>query len=545
MKQYHLVTNSVAPSQVRETEDAYIIENVPFVKPMELSGGYVPKESIEETAPLWDGAPATLQHARDSSGQPIAANRKPEIHLGIAEDPSFDGEFVRANIRITKDRLEAVDGAEAVREALENEEPIDVSSQYAARDLPAGEYDGAMHENVEEITRPDSIAILPNQRGQCSIEDGCGIDPQLVANAEVHVPMTQANGTHDGEDMDAAAASGWDATPVSPDDVDEWTDEEWDGADAVAAMPNPSEDDDAPAVLDQTHAAVPAADDDRDAKGNWKLPFRAGPDAPVNTRALVAIDAALSGARGGVEGLSDETREAISGWVTAMLQAAPEDRFGAMDEQTDNVLAAIGRRVTDALGLTAASSTDSAETMGAESPVDSANADSQSDADPADEPGGTMENRDELIDEITSNSAITAETLEDACDERVQKVHDDVVSNDSSTDNGDDAVEQIANRLDQIEDQMVTEDDLDDVVANKQTEQKEDELAREIVANSAEYDEVGDVREDYPTVAALETKRDQVTDSPGIPTAGGNFEANVGEDEPEFEVTSGRLGGDD
>jgi len=541
---YHLVTNSVAPSQVRETDDAYIIEDVPFVKPMQLSGGYVPEASIASTVEQWDGVPVTLQHPRNARGEPIAANRKPETHLGIVEEPYYDGEVARAGrVVLRKGRLEAVEGAEDVRDKLEANEAIDVSSQYAARDLPTGEYDGAMRENVEEITRPDSLAILPNQRGRCSIDDGCGIDPQLVANAEVSMPMTH-NATHDGEDMDAAAAGAWDLTPISPDDVDEWTDSEWDGADAVAAMPNPSEEESAAEVLDQTHAAVPTDEDDRDAKGAWKLPFRTGADAPVNTRALVAIDAALSGARGGVDDLSGETQAAIGEWVESMLAAAPEDRFGSMaEDQTGNVLASIGRQVTEALGLTAASS-ESAETTPAESGVGAdADEDPRGSSDPADEPGDTMENREKLIDEITSNSAITAESLDDACDDRVQKLHDDVVANDDGSTDNDDAVEQIANRLDSIEDQMVTQGELDDVVANTQTEQKEAELAREIVANSADYDEPESVREDYPTKAALETKREQVVGAGGMPAAGDGIAANLGE-EPEFDVSPGTLGGE-
>jgi transcriptional regulator with XRE-family HTH domain len=713
MTVYHLVTNSVQPQQVRETDGAFVIEDVPFVKPMHLSGGYVPERSIEETAPLWDGAPATLRHARDASGRPIAANRKPEIHLGVAEDPTFDGEFVRANIRIQKDRLDAVDGGDAVRDKLESGEQIDVSSQYAARDLPPGEYDGAMRENVEKITRPDSIAILPDQRGKCSIEQGCGIDPQLVANAEVSVPMTRANATHDGEDMDAAAdaefevgdlvrwrtqaspgtgrvarvvtesgeaveseadvenpptrvasedepayklddwigeefaqgqvvksgseilgrwedapeaamqanATSFRLTEVSPEAVADgpgFTDEPWDGDVVVADLPNPSEDDDAADVLDQTMAAVPADQDAREAKANWKLPFRAGTDAPVNTRALVAIDGALSGARNGVEDLSQETRAAIDEWVNAMLVAAPGGRFGSLDEQSANVFARIGRQVTEALGLSAAES-DSQQTMPAEpgadpvtvignaetadsslvttlmSAIDDATGEDTDQADVVDEIAdaagiedgtvnsilrgdiecpppdrlagfaealgvseselmdaantdgcelssnaqGSMKDRATKIDEITSNSAITAESLKDACDERVEKLHEDVVANGTADDGGED----LADRLDSIEEQMVTEDDLEDVVANTQDKQKESELAEEIVANSAEYDDTEEVREDYPTVAALEAKHDQLTQPSGAPPAGG-LEANLGGDDDvtdEYDVGTGVL----
>lgn len=521
MTQYHLVTNSVQPQQVRKTADAYIIEDVPFIKPMELSGGYVPRANIEAKTPLWDGVSSTLRHARNAQGKPIPASRRPDLQLGSVEEPYFDGEYTRANIRVEKDRLDAVDGADTLRTKLENGEPINVSSQYAPAPLEPGEYDGAYRSNVERIVRPDSVALLPEKRGRCSIEDGCGINPQLVANAEVHVPMTR-NAAH-GEDMDATAV-GYELTAVAPDDVEQWTDDEWDGDAAVAAMPNPSEDDDAPAVLDQTHAVVPTDDDTRDSKANWKLPIRESPDAPVNTRALVAIDARL----GQTEGFGDPLRERVSEWASAMLAAAPDDLFGAAGDgdQSANVLERLGRQVLDGLGLT---DQDSHETVPAESGAD---------------PSPSMD-RDTLIDEITANSALTEAALEERCDDGLEAIHNDIMTDNNG--GGDDPADDdyvTQDELDALREEIPTADEIAEQVTANRDETKKDELATEIVANSAEYDDADTVREDYPTEAALETKRDQVTAGGGVPTAGG-IEANLGDDGPDIDVSSGLLGVDE
>lgn len=141
------------------------------------------------------------------------------------------------------------------------------------------------------------------------------------------------------EQQAAAAAIPYEPTNVSVEDVTAddgpgFTDDEWDGDDVIASLPNPSDSEDAVDVLDQTMAVVPADDDARDAKSNWKAPFRAGVDAPVNTRALVAIDSALSGARGGFDGLSEETESELSEWTQSMLAAAPDDLFGADDDES-------------------------------------------------------------------------------------------------------------------------------------------------------------------------------------------------------------------
>ncbi|OYR66234.1 hypothetical protein DJ71_22095 [Halorubrum sp. E3] len=146
------------------------------------------------------------------------------------------------------------------------------------------------------------------------------------------------------EQQAAAAAIPYEPTNVSveevtADDGPGFTDDEWDGDDVIASLPNPSDSEsdseEATDVLDRTMAVVPADDDARDAKSNWKAPFRDGVDAPVNTRALVAIDGALSGARGGFDGLSEETESTLSEWTESMLEAAPDDLYGANDAETE------------------------------------------------------------------------------------------------------------------------------------------------------------------------------------------------------------------
>jgi len=167
---YYPVANSVGPQQVRETDSAYIIEDVPIVRPMELAGGYVPEQSVRDTAGAWDGTPATLNHPRNERGEPVAANRQPETHLGDAEETYYDGTHVRGNIRVEKGRLNSVGGeATDIRRALENGEPIDVSSQYAAEPLPPGQYDGEHRSNVERITRPDSVANRACARSRTAV----------------------------------------------------------------------------------------------------------------------------------------------------------------------------------------------------------------------------------------------------------------------------------------------------------------------------------------------------------------------------------------
>jgi len=662
-----LVTNSVSPTQVRETDSAYIIRDVPIVKSMNLSGGYVPEWSIQETANDWDQTVPTLNHPRNSNGEPIAANRKPELHLGDVQGSYFDGEFVRANLRVEKSDLDELGGeAEDIKEALENGEKLSISSQYRSQNLPPGEYDGEYRKNVERIVEPDSVAILPNQRGKCSVADGCGINPQMVANAEVSLTV-QANadisqgdvvewqssggdatgvvedtisegelsdridgdvtisapaalievleetddglvrtGTmvghktdtetlsvvdnppeimqanmdvpdefvfdNPGEAMNKAEEMGFEeihprgegedtvfmpgeshqdlldkleemgeiesnqsdleVTSVSPEDISNFTDREWDGSEVTAAMPNPSESEDAADILDEAHVFHPTSEDARDEKANWLFPFRAGPDEPVNTRALVAI----KGSRGveGTDRITDKQKQAAEEWVNDLLQKAPDDLFGSMDTEgsakhmEENTLKEIGRRVLDSLGVRTETpdrdTANSTETTGAESPVDATESAGDS---------GKDVNREELKAEIVENSALTEESLAERCNDGLKAIHSDVMANADNTtmEENDDAIV--------FESREDFENTVEEIVANRLENSEKEELASDIVSNSAEYEDTESVLDDYPTTAALEDKKELVTDSTS-PLPGTGMTPNAGSDNtdefPDMEI---------
>jgi hypothetical protein len=102
-------------------------------------------------------------------------------------------------------------------------------------------------------------------------------------------------------------------------DVDglEYAGDEWDGSEAVASYPSAED-----ADLSPNFALVPRGDENRDAKSNYKLPFRNSHNGRANENAIVAAIAAINGARGGVEDVSDETlRDAYNFLVEMAVDA--------------------------------------------------------------------------------------------------------------------------------------------------------------------------------------------------------------------------------
>jgi len=429
MTTIRLVTNSIEPNKVVATDEYFLIEDVPFLKPLEsLDGGYVPRDNIEQTANGWHGVPATLYHARNSDGKPIPAHNRPEQHIGEVRQPTFDGEHVRAGeLRIGHDDLDRLgEQADELRAALENGDPIEVSSQYASTDLPPGEYDGAFRSNAAAITRPDSVAILPDGAGRCSIEDGCGINPQLAANSQLTVPMTDDPAS--GEGMDPAAAQA---------DAVDLTDPDAETKRTVGGR-----------VLN----ALPWRDGERSGTDTSDEPAESGMDDADDTNHTMDDSSKIDF----IVANSDFDRENVSQWEG-------EQCLGRLFEQVK----------ANAAGDDAGDDSDDNST------------------DDAADDGGDATDTQTLAD-------MTVDELADGLQERG----------------------------------FVTADQAAELAANADAERERQELATIVVANSADYDDPDAVLEDYPTTAALETKRDDVTESAGVPGTGvsANFDGGSDDD---------------
>lgn len=546
-----------------------VAEDVQVIKPMNLAGGYVPAAHVAASAAAWDGQPLGVNHPRDHAGRVVSFDSPTgeEAIVGHARDPTAhpDGS-VTVDLEVNADRASGM-GAEAsdIVQALEGGDPLSVSTQYFADELSAGVYDGRERAEVEGNLDPDGIALLPNKPGKCSLADGCGFAAD-AATANVadglRVPALQtddptgarSSGSELYETMNANAMD-VELTDTQPDAVGGYTDAEWDGDAVTAALPNPSDDEDAPATLDATHLLHPTGEEARDEKASWILPFRAGPDEPVNTRALIAAIAAINGARGGVDAPMADLDGAHSR-VVDFLVDAPDDLFGSVQEAADapafspsgNVLSRIGRAVANRLGLDGLGEQET-ETMPAESGVD---------ADPDDH---DMD-RDARIEALVANTDLKRASLEGMGDQCLANVYEHrVASNDaddSPPDGGDGggADEDTPTDMTNDDESYVTREELDqalddavsglaDEVAERvtanQADSEQTKLAETIVANSAEYDEVDAVREDYPTTAALQAKRDTLDTSPIGPAGNSVAGAEVGDDVDTEDLPSGVM----
>jgi len=295
-------------------------------------------------------------------------------------------------------------------------------------------------------------------------------------------------------------------TDVSPDDVDSYTDESWDGSTAIAGMPNPSESDDAPNALDASHLVHPTGGDARADKSNWKLPFRTGPDAAVNTRALVAAKAALEGARGGVEGISESDREGAMARINDLLIDAPDELFGSMSDEDDGMGENVLERIVNSLQSLGWNRT---ETAGAESSVDADDDGADGGTSPSTEDNSTT--MSEKTETLVEDFGFNADNLPSEDTECFEQIYNRFVEDEADETEGGGETNMSENTEKVVfESEEAFEEKVAEIVANRKEQSEKESLASEIAANSNEYDDSEAVLEDYPTEAALNTKHKDV-----------------------------------
>lgn len=200
--------NEVTPDEIRyESMNGrkHLVFPLKPIKPKRLHLGYVPEEHVKKSTPDWNGTPLTLNHPRDAQGEAVSANSPDVIeNTKLGQAFNFPHELMKmpeGEGWIDIEKARNIGGeAEEIVERLENGDPISVSSSYRGDMLPPGEYDGEFREQVRGNLRPDHVALLPNKKGQCSIDEGCMAGAPAV-NAEDDIDRTPPEEAQDTAQM--------------------------------------------------------------------------------------------------------------------------------------------------------------------------------------------------------------------------------------------------------------------------------------------------------------------------------------------------------
>lgn len=171
------VNAQVTVKEITHNGRAYLVAPSVPIREGVLNGELVPAAEIQKFALAWNGRPMPLGHPQDDGGF-ISAN-SPDLWDST---PAFffnaqaeDG-VLRGEVWLDIEKAEALGGlAVQALNRLRHGQPLELSTAYF-RDLDPqpGTYAGKPYRGVARNLRPDHIAILLNEPGACSWQDGCG-----------------------------------------------------------------------------------------------------------------------------------------------------------------------------------------------------------------------------------------------------------------------------------------------------------------------------------------------------------------------------------
>lgn len=142
-------------------------------------------EVIANSVRAWNGMPLTLRHplvpGSARTTDVIAAQG-----IGNVFNVTLDGQKLVGEAWIDIENAKILDPS--LIDDVENGTSIEVSTGlYSGRTEEAGTFNGASYTSSVNEINPDHLAVLRNEKGACSLDDGCGI------NNEEGEPMTNRN----------------------------------------------------------------------------------------------------------------------------------------------------------------------------------------------------------------------------------------------------------------------------------------------------------------------------------------------------------------
>ena len=151
----------------------------------EGSGGAIlyPSDELSDCPQAWNYKPVVVYHP-ECNGTSVSAcdpiilsNRKVGVVMNAktttVKHDEQDITALKAEAWLDEDRIKAVD--ERIATAIETNTMMELSTGLFTKvNNEAGEWNGKKYVGIAKDYRPDHLALLPDLKGACSIEDGAG-----------------------------------------------------------------------------------------------------------------------------------------------------------------------------------------------------------------------------------------------------------------------------------------------------------------------------------------------------------------------------------
>jgi hypothetical protein len=169
--------SEVGKPSVKMHEGAeHIVFPVVAAKEGVMNKVYYADKVLKESEHYWNGATVTVNHPRHND-IPVSVrspDKETEYAVGKFYNVKYDNLTLKGEIYLNK-QLANNKGYSDLVKRLENGEIINVSTGLIGRTATAkGVSNNKEYDRVISDIYPDHLAILPNDIGACSVDDGCG-----------------------------------------------------------------------------------------------------------------------------------------------------------------------------------------------------------------------------------------------------------------------------------------------------------------------------------------------------------------------------------
>lgn len=171
-----------------ETENDKLYTVVPVIMMVEgvHSGSAGPvfhaATELGRNVDAWNGQPVVIHHPTNTSGEFISAHSEGVNRVGVIRNAHMDGVKLRAEAWLEVNKI-AVTNPNVIS-YITDRKPLDVSvGVFTEDENTTGTWNGEAYSKVARNHIPDHLAILPDEQGACSWEDGCGVRVNQKSNA--------------------------------------------------------------------------------------------------------------------------------------------------------------------------------------------------------------------------------------------------------------------------------------------------------------------------------------------------------------------------
>lgn len=187
MEAYLESLDSLPVTNIRESTlngRKYLVANVTLLKQGVLNGSkgklFYPFDEIAKNPGMWNGMPLTANHPMQGNS-PVSA-RRPEVwqkyHLGFVFNDTIDSTNNKRDGEVWVD-IEVANKVDArIVPAILAGKPINVSTGLYTSDekVENKTYNSEEYTHIARNYKGDHLAILMDDKGACSVKDGCGIN---------------------------------------------------------------------------------------------------------------------------------------------------------------------------------------------------------------------------------------------------------------------------------------------------------------------------------------------------------------------------------